>query len=44
MIKALEQKPLSDEEDEDNDEAMNVDIEGKLGITIENCVRCRRSC
>jgi len=27
MIKALEQKPVSDDE-EDNDEAMNVDIEG----------------
>jgi len=29
MIKALEQKPVSDDE-EDNDEAMNVDIEGKI--------------
>jgi hypothetical protein len=27
MIKALEQRPVSDDE-EDNDEAMNVDVEG----------------
>jgi len=31
MIKALEEKPISEDEEENNDEGMDIDVEGDDG-------------